>query len=172
MPPIDVNALLESKKGILLDISFGGTRQERSVTYGPYGDFDLDPAATIRELPANCVNTAIVTHVLEFIAPHVFYRWFDSLHYVMQPNGVVYFSGPYGGDESFGWISDPSHRIRIVEETFHWFDPATPFYEIHQKHLSRPAPKPWKILTSARVPGPYGTLSYNVTMQAKKEEAA
>lgn len=161
--------LIESKKGILLDISFGGQPQARSVTYGPHGDVKRDPTLVPLALPTGCVNTVIVTHVLEYLQPQSFFAWFDELHRIMQPDGIAYFSGPYGGDESFGWITDPSHVTRVVEETFHWFDPATPFYELHQKHLSRKTPAPWKIMTSARVPGPNGTVSYNVTMQAKKE---
>jgi hypothetical protein len=169
MPPIDIETLLAEKKGLLLDISFGGTPQERSVTYGPTGDIGRDPTSLPFALPDNTVNTAVVTHVLEFISPWLFFRWFDDLHRIMQPNGVVYFSGPYGGDDSQGWVSDPTHTTRVVLETFHWFDPATPFYEVHQKQMGRKTPKPWKILTAARVPAPFGTISYNVAMQAVKE---
>ena len=171
MQRTDIEALVAQKKGILLDMSFGGTPQDRAVTYGPHGDIKADPRVYPFELPDNCVNTAIVTHVLEYITPCYFWNWFNDLHRVMQPNGVVYFSGPYGGDDSQGWVADPTHVTRVVLESFHWLLPSTPFYELHEKNFSRTPPKPWRMLGAARVPAPFGTVSYNVQLQAVKEVA-
>jgi hypothetical protein len=161
----DILKLVNSKKGILLDMSWGGQQQPNSLRLGPGGEIDAIPTAMPIPLPTGCVHTAILTHILEFLEPENFFPWLDELHRVMRPQGVVYISGPYGGDESRGWLSDPTHRLRVTEETFTWLDPATPIYNQHES-VGRKQPKPWKMLTQARVPGPHGTISINITMQA------
>jgi len=161
-----LKTLLTKKKGILLDISFGGKPQPRSVTLGPKGDLKQDPRTTPFPLPDNSVHTAVVTHVLEFLPPEKFFPWFDELWRVMQPEGGVYVSGPYGGDESFGWLSDPTHKTRVLEQSFTWLDPRTPLYKEHP-NVGRRIPKPWWPLTLARVPGTEGTISYNVLLQKR-----
>jgi hypothetical protein len=160
-------SVVKRKKGILLDISFGGVPQPRSVQLGPKGDVRQQPNHVPFRLPKDCVHTAVVTHVLEYIEPGVFFSWWDELHRIMRPHGVVFLSGPYGGDESQGWLSDPTHRVRITEQSFAWLDPRTPFYALHGE-LGRAQPKPWNSLAVARVPGAHGTVSYNVTMQVIK----
>lgn len=164
MTRLALRALLKKKKGLLLDISFGGKPQPRSVTLGPAGDIKHDPRIVPFPLPAGCVNTAVVTHVLEYLPPEHWFAWWDELHRVMQPHGVVYASGPYGGDESQGWLSDPTHRTRVVEQSFIWLDPRMPFYTMHEA-VGRQQPRPWHPLAIARVPGAHGTTSYNVTLQ-------
>lgn len=166
MMPKRIGALLKKKKGLFLDISFGGTPQPRSVTLGPSGDVKHDPRVIPFPLPAGCVHTAVITHVLEYLPPEHWFAWWDELHRVMQPLGIVYVSGPYGGDESQGWLSDPTHRTRVVEQSFVWLDPRMPFYTMHAA-AGRSQPRPWHPLTVARVPGAHGTTSYNVTLQAQ-----
>lgn len=160
--------LLARKKGVMLDISFGGTPQPRSVTLGPNGDIKHDPSVIPFPLPDDCVHTAVIFHVLEFLAPSQFFAWWDELWRVMQPYGTVHVSGPYGGDESQGWISDPSHQTRVIEQTFAWLDPRMPFYEENVKR-GRSKPKPWYPLGISRVPGTHGTISYNATLQKQPE---
>ena len=155
--------LVAKRSGILLDVSLGGTPQPNSVTFK---ELKYDPRFKYWPLPDHSVHTAVVTHVLEFLEPHAFFNWFDELHRVMRPGGVAYFSGPYGGDESIGWLSDPQHRTRVVEATFAWLDPRTPIYALHDT-CGRPQPKPWHVLTQARVPGTLGTISYNCTLTAQ-----
>lgn len=159
--------LLERKKGILLDVSLGGEPQPRSVALRPGGDIAHLPTRIPFPLPAACVHTAVVTHVLEYLAPEAFFAWWDELWRVMQPAGVVYVSGPYGGEESHGWLSDPAHRTRVMEQSFAWLDPRTPVYGMHAG-VGRKPPKPWHPLTVSRVPGTHGTLSYNVTLAKPK----
>lgn len=156
--------LVAAKKGILLDISFGGKPQPRSITLGPNGDLKHHPCKTPFPLPKDSVNTAVVTHVLEYLAPEQFFDWWNELWRVVQPFGSVYVSGPYGGDESMGWLSDPTHRTRVLEQTFAWLDPRTPLYKEHA-NVGRPTPKPWYPLTVARVPGTEGSISYNCMLQ-------
>jgi hypothetical protein len=164
-----VKKVIARKKGILLDVSLGGEAQPRSVSLRIGGDIPHVPTKLPFPLPDECVHTAVVTHVLEYLEPSSFFKWWDELWRVVQPSGIVYVSGPYGGDESCGWISDPMHRTRVIEQSFAWLDPRTPFYEVHD-NLGRPRPKPWHPLALSRVPGAHGTLSYNVTLQKPKQE--
>lgn len=161
---VTVRKLVEKKKGILLDISLGGTPQERSVTMGPKGDIVHVPTRIPFPLPKECVHTAVVVHVLEFLCPELFFEWFDELWRVVKPLGLVYVSGPYGGDDSLGWLSDPTHRTRIMENTFAWLDPRTPLYGLHES-VGRKQPRPWYTLNVARVPGTESTISYNAVLQ-------
>lgn len=163
-----VTKLLKKKSGILLDLSFGGTPQPNSVTLSPIGDLKRSPTVLPFPLPDQCVHTAVATHVLEYVEPQDFFAWWNELHRVMRPDGICYVSGPYGGDESQGWLSDPTHRIRVTESSFAWLDPRTPLYALH-KTVGRVQPKPWWPMTVARVPGTQGTVSYNVCLQAKEK---
>lgn len=161
--------LLSRKKGILLDISLGGTPQPRSVTLGPSGDIKHDPRTIPFPLPKECVHTAVVMHTIEYIESHRFFDWFDELWRVLQPNGMVYITGPYGGDESHGWLSDPTHRTRVIEQSFAWLDPRTPLYTEHGA-VGRKTPKPWWTMQASRVPGTHGTISYNIVLQRRPQE--
>ena len=161
-----VEKLLKKKKGIMLDISFGGKPQPRSVTLGPKGDIKQSPLKIPFNLPKESVHTAVVTHVLEYLEPEKFFTWFDELWRVMQPFGSVYVSGPYGGDDSQGWLSDPTHKTRVLEQSFAWLDPRTPLYTLHES-VGRKTPKPWWPLQLARVPGTEGTISYNCMLQKR-----
>lgn len=157
-----VRALVKRKTGILLDVSLGGSPQENSLTFA---DLKHNPLKVPWPLPSGSVHTAIVTHVCEYLAPDQFFRWFDELHRVMRPGGICYLSGPYGGDESVGWLSDPMHRTRLIEASFAWLDDRTPIYALHPT-LARQQPKPWHVVAMARVPGSLGTISYNATLRA------
>lgn len=162
---------IRKKSGIWLDISFGGKPQPRAVVLGPHGDIRQNPTQIPFRLSSKTVNTAVITHVLEFIPPERWYAWWDELHRVMQPYGMAYFSGPYGGDLSQGWLSEPAHRVRVVESSFSWLDPRMPFYAVNLDR-GRPLPKPWYTMAVKRVPGIPGTrtTSYNCVMQARPVE--
>lgn len=162
----DLVALIKKKKGLLLDVSLGGTPQPRSVSMSPFGDLKHHPCRLPFPLPNGCVNTAVVTHVLEYLEPDQFFAWWDELHRVMQPHGVCYVNGPYGGDESQGWLSDPLHRTRVVEASFAWLDPRTPLYAENAR-LGRKLPRPWHPLHVSRVPGTQGSVGYNVMLEAQ-----
>lgn len=155
--------LLQHKQGILLDVSLGGTPQTGSVTMA---DLHHDPRRLPFPLPDGCVHTAVITHVLEYLEPSQFFPFWNEIHRVLRPKGVVYVSGPYGGDESQGWVSDPAHRTRVVEQSFAWLDPRLPFYALHPE-VGRPVPAPWHPISLTRVPGANGTISYNVMLQSQ-----
>jgi hypothetical protein len=148
-----------------MDISLGGQKQPNSVTFGPGGDIDASPFKLPFPIPSRIAHTVVVTHILEFLEPDQFFAWWDELHRIMRPGGAVYVSGPYGGDESQGWISDPTHRTRVTEQTFAWLDPRLPFFSMH-KELGRKTPKPWHTVTVARVPGAHGTISINCCLKS------
>ena len=156
--------LLARHRGILLDISLGGEKQLRSLAMRHGGEISHSPLKIPFPLPDGCVHTAVITHVLEYLDPDQFFPWWNEVWRILQPAGVVYISGPYGGDESCGWLADPMHKIRVIEQSFAWLDPRSPFYELHDS-IGRKRPKPWYPLTLARVPGTYGTYGYNVTMR-------
>lgn len=158
-----IEKLVTRKKGLLLDISLGGAPQERSVTLSPTGDIPHNPTTLPFPLPDSCVNTAVITHVLEYVEPAKFFAWWDELWRVTQPGGICYVSGPYGGDDSQGWLSDPQHRTRVLEASFAWLDPRTPLYALHPT-LGRPLPRPWWPLAMARQPGTQGSITYNVML--------
>jgi hypothetical protein len=163
----NVRRLVESRKGILLDVSLGGTPQPNAVTFQELGASPLDIPFP---LPSRAVHTAVVTHVLEYVEPQMWFQWWDELWRVMRPGGIVYVSGPYGGDESLGWLSDPTHKTRVVEQSFAWLDPRLPFFSQHET-VGRKPPKPWHPLTLARVPGTHGTTSYNVCLRSQPVES-
>jgi hypothetical protein len=156
-------AIVKRKAGILLDLSLGGTPQPNSVTCA---ELRMNPLKVPFPLPTASVHTCVATHILEFVDPTKVWRWFDELHRVMRPGGTVYFSGPYGGDESVGWVSDPSHRVRITETTFAWLDPRFPFAQQHGD-MGRKQPKPWHVLQATRAPGTHGTTSYQVVLRSQ-----
>jgi hypothetical protein len=147
----------------LLDISLGGTPQEGAVTMQ---EIKHDPRELPYPLPTASVHTCVVTHVLEYLAPSQFFAFWNEVHRIVRPLGVVYVSGPYGGDESHGWLSDPQHQTRVIEQSFAWLDPRLPFYELHPS-LGRALPRPWYGVSLARVPAPNSTVSYNVMLQAQ-----
>jgi len=156
-------AIVKSKSGILLDLSLGGTPQPNSVTCA---ELKMDPRKLPFPLPTGSCHTTVCTHVLEYVEPTQVWNWFDELHRVMRPGGIVYMSGPYGGDDSQGWLSDPSHRVRVVEQTVAFLDPRLPFYSQHPD-VGRPLPKPWHVLQATRVPGTHGTVGYNFILAAQ-----
>lgn len=156
--------VIESKKGILLNISLGDEPQPERVTFGPRGDVKGNPLGDHFHLPDACAHTCEVIHVIEYLSPNRFFDWFDELWRVMRPLGKVYIRGPYGGDESHGWLSDPTHQTRVIENTFLWLDPRGPIYTLHPQ-VGRSIPKPWHPLFIERVPGSQGSLSYNATLQ-------
>lgn len=164
-----VAKLVESKKGILLNISFGDQPEPKRVTLGLRGDVQHHPLRLPFPLPDACAHTCEVIHVLEYLPPVDFFRWFDELWRVMRVDGLVYLRGPYGGDESHGWLSDPTHQTRVTEASFLWLDPRGPIYTLHPE-VGRPIPKPWHPLLIERVPGSQGSLSYQATL--RKVEAA
>ncbi len=160
-----VSKLLARKAGITLDISYGNwEKQAHSVRLGPGGDIDRDPRIVPFPLPSGCATECAVTHVLEYLPPEHFFAFFDELHRVMRPNSILYVKGPYGGEDSMGWISDPTHQTRIVEATFSWLDPRTPLHPLQESERGRKPPMPWFVMGFWREPGTLGTVAYKAML--------
>jgi Methyltransferase domain len=162
MPRTSHTRLVAKKAGILLDCSLGGTPQANAVTFA---DLKASPLFVPWPLPDRSCHTIVITHVVEFLQPSQWFRFWNEVHRVLRLGGIVYCSGPWGGDESQGWLSDPTHQTRVVDQSFAWLDPRLPFYALHPT-LGRPVPKPFHLLVSHRVPGENGTVSYNVTLRS------
>jgi len=158
-----IDRIVKAKSGIKLDLSLGGQPDPTAVSIA---DLKMDPLKIPFPVPTGSVHTVVMVHLLEYLDPAQFFRWMDELHRVMRPGGLVFASGPYGGDESQGWLSDPTHRLRIVEQSFSWLDPRFPFYALHPS-IGRPTPRPWHVLQARRAPGTHGTVSYEVILSAQ-----
>ena len=60
-------------------------------------------------LPDNCVQLAIASHVAEHIEPSRFgfINWMNEIWRVMEPDGRLMLSLPYGNNSLF--VQDPTH---------------------------------------------------------------
>lgn len=148
-------------RGVLLDISLTGPRQEGPfLLLRPGGEIDVDPRRTTTwPLESASVLTAVVSGVVEQVDRDQWFDWWNELHRVCKPKAKVYLSGPYGGEENWGFLSDPRNRIRVIESTLETLDPRSPFYAADQ------APNPWFCLTFTRVPAPHGQVGYNAILE-------
>jgi len=164
-----VERQIRQKTGILLDLSLGGSQQPNSLWMNPRGDLRHDPRVLPFPLPDHCAHSAVVMHLLEFLQPEQYFAWWDELWRVMRTGGIVYASGPFGGDDSIGWLAEPMHRTRVVELSFGWLDPMMPIYQEHQA-IGRTPPKPWRVLTASRSAGSVG-LNYEAQLQTRAEVA-
>lgn len=155
--PRTVASLLRARRGVLLEVALDGERQPQAVRLGPTGDVPHDPFTLPWPLPARCAHTVVVPHVTEFGDPTQWDAWWGEVHRVAQPGAKVYVSGPYGGEESYAWVRNPRHRIRVVEHTFGDLDPRAEHYVAGRA--------PFYLRAFTRVPGPEFTTSYNAILE-------
>jgi len=153
---------------VLLDLSLGGTQQANSLWLNPRGDIPHDPRVIPFPLPDHCAHSAVIVHLLEYLDQAIYYAWWDELWRVMRPGGIVYVSGPFGGDDSIGWLAEATHKIRIVDLSFGYLDPMLPPYLEHAAAGRIPPPKPWRVLMSSRAAGSVG-LNYEAQLQTRAE---
>lgn len=159
-------ATVRRARGILLDVSLDGPRQEGCVLLRPDGDLRHDPLVVPWPLEDQVVLTAVVTKVLEYVEPGppanpTWVRWMNELHRVMRPKGKVYLSGVWGGDEGrWAWEADPCHRIRVTSPMLDHLDPRTDRY-------ARYRPRPWHVHSVTRVPWHGGVIAYNAILEAQ-----
>lgn len=157
----EVATLLKQRRGIVLDVSLRGERQDGAVRLAPppLGDVAHDPLVVPWPLPDQSVLTAVVTHVVEYVAPRDLWAWFGELHRVCRPGAKVYLSGPYGGEEAWGWLADPLHLTRITSAALEHLDPRVPRYQHYR-------PAPFHVRTFTRVPGADG-VAYNAILEVQ-----
>ena len=133
-------------KNIELDIGCGGNKQPGFVGMDvqklPGVDIVHDIEKYPWPLPDNCVQLAIASHVAEHIEPSRFgfINWMNEIWRVMEPDGRLMLSLPYGNNSLF--VQDPTHVNPCNENTWNYFDPLHPsnFYRFYR-------PKPWKIVS-------------------------
>lgn len=142
---MDIDALIEDRGGILLDIGCGANKQ------GPdWVGMDkqaLDGVDIVHDwndypwpLPDECVLRCIASHVVEHVNPADggFLRWMNELWRVMHTGGQVAIAHPHTWSRGYG--QDPTHCNPLNEVSWVYFDPEHPsgmwgFYK----------PRPWKI---------------------------
>ena len=132
--------LFESKKGIRLDIGCGESRQENFVTMDirklPNVDIVHDVTKFPYPIPSNSCLTILMSHLWEHIEPKYRMSVMDELWRIMKPGGQLLLSAPYY--MSIGATQDPTHYTCPNENTFTYFDPGYPLYNIYK-------PKPWRL---------------------------
>lgn len=140
--------LLNSLKGISLDIGCGGNKQPGFVGLDirplPGVDIVHDMEQIPYPIPDEICNVILASHVVEHINParFGFVNVMNEWHRLLKPHGRLLISLPYGF--SYGYVQDPTHCNPCNEATWAYFDPTHPsgLYGIY-------TPKPWKIIVSS-----------------------
>ena len=152
---MDIDSLLESKRGIRLDIACGEAKQGPEwvgIDVRPLAGVDIvhDLLTLPWPLPDECVLMALASHFLEHVPGcaidngHV--RWpflelRDEAWRVMKVGGEFAIAVPHG--TSPGYMQDPTHCNAMNEARWAYFDPLEPntggaLWRIYK-------PKPWRI---------------------------
>lgn len=130
----------QSKRGIQLDLGAGGNRQPDFVTLDirrlPNVDIVWDVQKFPYPLPNECCRTILMSHLWEHIEPKYRIKVMNELWRIMKPKGQLLISSPYY--LSPGSAQDPTHYTCPNENTFAYFDPNIPLWQIYK-------PKPWKL---------------------------
>ena len=136
----ELKKLLESKKGIRLDIACGNIERPTFVRLDkrvlPGIDIVHDLEVFPYPLPDECCLTIVGSHIIEHIKPWLTIQFMDELWRIMKPHGDLALSTPYAG--SFGYWQDPTHCNGCNQATFMYFDPSALLYEVYR-------PFPWSI---------------------------
>lgn len=134
--------LIESKKGINLDIGCGPVKQENWIGLDnrelPGVDIIHDIENIPWPLPDNCVFQSIMSHVYEHINPigGKVLEVMDEIWRITKPGGKLAIAMPYGVNALYQ--QDPTHCNPANHVTWQYFDPRYPLWNIYQ-------PKPWQI---------------------------
>lgn len=154
---MDIEKLLEEKRGIKLDIGCGANKQGADwvgmdVQPLPGVDIVHDLLDIPYPLPDECVLAAMASHLLEHIPKtqvidrdgklttiHPLIMVMDEIWRIMRYDGQFAIAVPHGA--SPGFIQDPTHASPMNENTWAYFDPL--MYEGALYRFYRP--KPWKV---------------------------
>jgi len=139
--------IIEDKKGIRLDIGCGGNKMPGFVGIDIRKMEGVDIVQDLEQfpwdLPDNCADVAVASHVVEHINPArgTFLKFMDEVWRILKPDCEFMIAAPYAG--SPGYWQDPTHINPCNEITWEYFDPLAPItggqlYRIY-------TPKPWKI---------------------------
>lgn len=146
---------LVKKQGIRLDIGGGNNPNPGFINIDilplPRVDIVWDLEVTPwkingKEFPAESVQMATASHVLEHINPHkgVFIAFMDEIWRIMKPDGLFTFVVPHAS--SPGFQQDPTHVNMINETTMHYFDPDPESKSMGMALYQFYRPKPWRII--------------------------
>jgi SAM-dependent methyltransferase len=142
--------LVESEKGIHLDIGCGAAKMEGYIGMDVRAMEGVDIVHDVNihpwPLPDECVSLAICSHLVEHIPPVAIrpdgHTWFpfvafmDEVWRLMKVGGTFMISLPYAHSE--GFAQDPTHVNMCNHTTFKYFDPTHSLWGIYQA-------KPWFI---------------------------
>lgn len=98
-------------------------------------------------LDDGAVSVIIMSHLVEHIKPWNQIPLMDECWRILEPNGLLLISTPYGG--SFRYNQDPTHCSPWNEATVEYYLKDCPLYQIYE-------PNPWKL--EKRVWFAYGDL--------------
>lgn len=139
---MDIEQLLAEKSGIRLDVGCGENKQLGFVGMDvrdlPGVDIVHDWNDIPWPLPDESVLVAMASHVVEHIQPwnFGFIKFMDEVWRVLKPGGQFAMVLPHGLSQ--GYQQDPTHCNQCNENTFFYFTPGHPLYNIYR-------PKPWKL---------------------------
>jgi predicted SAM-dependent methyltransferase len=136
-----VLSLLKSKSGIMLDVGCSDHKQPGFVGMDIRPVKGVDIVHDVEELPwplpDECCNLVLMSHLWEHIEPKYRVRVMDELWRILKPGRQLLISSPYA--TSVGAFQDPTHYTCPNENTFTYFDPTKPLYQIYK-------PKPWRLV--------------------------
>jgi hypothetical protein len=139
--PIYVRRILkENQRGIRLDIGCGENKQKGFVGMDrrrlETTDIVHDCENFPYPLPDESCSVILMSHIIEHITPKYMIDLFNELWRIMQMEGQLWISMPYG--VSYGFQQDPTHCNACNEATWTYFDPDYFLYTIYR-------PLPWKL---------------------------
>jgi SAM-dependent methyltransferase len=142
----NIKKLLNSKKGIYLDLGCGRNKQAEFVGMDirPLEGVDIvhDIEKIPYPLPDEICLSVLASHIVEHLKPWLFIDIMNELWRIMKPNGRLMIATPYAG--SYGYWQDPTHCNGCNEATWGYFDPTH-----HARLYGIYTPKPWKIIKNA-----------------------
>jgi len=149
----------KNRLGIKLDVGCGEGRQEGFVGLDKRKlktvDIVHDAEKFPYPLPAGSCSVILCSHLIEHIKPWLMIDLFNELWRLMQVNGQLMISMPYGW--SFGFLQDPTHCNPCNEATWTYFDPDNPLYAVYR-------PLPWKIVRNTY----FATGNMEVILEKRK----
>jgi len=132
--------MVDVKQKIMLDAGCGERKNKGFIGMDRRELAGVDIVHDLESLPwpledGSCA-VVLMSHVIEHIKPWLSFDLVDECWRVLEPDGVLLVSTPYGG--SFRYYQDPTHCNPWVEASFGYFDPTSPLYSIYK-------PRPWAI---------------------------
>lgn len=135
--PRRIQQLLAKKKTVRLDIGCGAHKNAPDcvgIDVRPLPGVDIvhDIEEPPWPLPDDCARVAFMSHVFEHLTPRKVFGFMAELHRVMEHDGQVLISGPYGVE--FRFVQDPTHQRPVNEATFCYWDKLHPsgLWEVYE----------------------------------------